>query len=206
MKVYDNPGLVISECQRGVLDPDLAVFPALAEEAARRGILARIEEMARAFRGAGLPVFHCLIEHRQDMAGMIPNSLPSALAIKHRRMLAGTPDVAVPPPLSVAPTDIVSSRATGLTAFYGTDLDAMLRLHGVRTLILTGVSTDMALPGLALEAVNRGYYVVIPEDCTAGTAAAHQFMIDGMLSAVARITTAEQVLARLPGGRDAAGG
>jgi nicotinamidase-related amidase len=204
MIAYDSPGLVISECQCGVLDPDLAVFPALAEEAARRGLLARIQDVAHAFRSAGLPVFQCLIEHRPDMAGMIPNSLPGALAIKHRRMLAGTPDVAVPPPLSVAPSDIVSSRATGLTAFYGTDLDAMLRLHGVRTLVLTGVSTDMALPGLALEAVNRGYYVVIPEDCTAGTPGAHRFMIDGLLSAVARITTAEQVIARIPGGGDTA--
>jgi nicotinamidase-related amidase len=199
MEPYRRPALVISECQRGLLDEGIATIPSLAAEASRRGMLDRIAVLADAFRAAGLPVFHCLIEHRVDMAGMIPNSLPSAVAIKRRRMVVGTPDVEVPEPLSVESSDVVSARATGLSAFYGTDLDAMLRLMRIETLVLTGISTDVAIPGLALEAVNRGYYVVIPDDCVAGTSAeAHRFMIDGSLSALARITTSSRVLESLP--------
>jgi nicotinamidase-related amidase len=95
----------------------------------------------------------------------------------------------------------VSSRATGLTAFYGTDLDATLRLRNVETIVLTGVSTDVAIPGLALEAVNRGYYVRIPADCVAGTSAkSYEFMMGGLLRAIARITDAATVLAELAEG------
>jgi nicotinamidase-related amidase len=193
-----SAALVISECQRGILDPTASVTPALAAQAVERGIVARIAELAGAFRAAGLPVVHCHIAHRPDLAGVRANSLLGALAIKNRTLIAGTPDVLPPPELVPHASDHVSSRATGLTAFYGTDLDATLRLRSVETVVLTGVSTDVAIPGLALEAVNRGYFVRIPADCVAGTSArSHEFMMSGLLPAVARITDAAAVLASL---------
>jgi nicotinamidase-related amidase len=192
-----SAALVISECQRGILDP-AASLPALAAQAAERGIVARIAGLASAFRAAGLPVVHCHIAHRPDLAGVRPNSLLGALAIKNRTLIAGTPDVLPPPELTPHPSDHVSTRTTGITAFYGTDLDAALRLRSVETIVLTGVSTDVAIPGLALEAVNRGYYVRIPADCVAGTSASsYEFMTNGMLSVIARITDAAAVLASL---------
>jgi len=184
-----SAALVISECQQGILGDATSVTPGLARQAAERGIVARIAGLAEAFRAAALPVVHCHIEHRADLAGIRPNSLPAALTIKHRRMIAGTADTLPPPELAPRPEDHVSRRAVGLTAFYGTDLDATLRLRGVDTIVLTGVSTDVAIPGFALEAANRGYYVRIPADCVAGTSAgAHEFMMSGLLPAVSRIT------------------
>jgi nicotinamidase-related amidase len=195
-----SAALVISECQLGILDPAASVMPALAAQAAERGIVARIAELARAFRVAGLPVVHCHIAHRPDLAGVKPNSLLGALAIKKRTLTAGTPATLPPPELAPHPGDHVSGRATGLTAFYGTDLDAALRLRDVETIVLTGVSTDVAIPGLALEAVNRGYYVRIPADCVAGTSThSYEFMMGGLLPAIARITDAAAVLASLAG-------
>jgi nicotinamidase-related amidase len=193
-----SAALVISECQRGILDPAASATPAIAAQAAERGIVARIAELAGAFRAAGLPVVHCHIAHRPDLAGVRPNSLLGALSIKNRTLIDGTPDVLPPPELVPQAGDHVSRRATGLTAFYGTDLDATLRLRSVETIVLTGVSTDVAIPGLALEAVNRGYYVRIPADCVAGTSArSHEFMMSGLLPVLARITDAAAVLASL---------
>src|ERR1700730_15692866 len=186
-----SAALVISECQRGILDLTASVTPALAAQAAERGIVARIAELAGAFRAAGLPVVHCHIAHRPDLAGVRANSLLGALAIKNRTLIAGTQDVLPPPELVPHASDHVSSRATGLTAFYGTDLDATLRLLPVETVVLTGVSTDVAIPGLALEAVNRGSYVRIPAHSAAGTSArSHEFMMSGRVPAVPRATAA----------------
>ncbi|HVW41720.1 MAG TPA: cysteine hydrolase [Amycolatopsis sp.] len=187
--------LVISECQQGVLDPGTSVVPQLAAQAAERGIVPRIAALAKAFRAAGLPVLHCHMAHRADLAGVKANSLLGALTLKHHRLIAGTPDALAPPELTPEPGDHVSLRTTGLTAFYGTDLDAVLRLRGVETIVLTGVSTDVAIPGFALEAVNRGYYVRIPADCVAGSSAgSHEHMMGGLLPAVARITDSDAVL------------
>ncbi|MGD0699005.1 MAG: cysteine hydrolase [Trebonia sp.] len=193
-----SAALVISECQRGILDPAASGLPALAAQAAERGIVARIALLASAFRAAGLPVVHCHIAHRPDLAGLKPNSLLGTLAIKNHTMIAGTPDALPPPELAPHPGDHVSCRTTGITAFYGTDLDATLRLRSVETIVLTGVSTDVAIPGLAIEAVNRGYYVRIPADCVAGSSdQSYQFMMGGLLPIVARITDADAVLASL---------
>jgi nicotinamidase-related amidase len=198
-----NAALVISECQQGLLDPADSLTPGLAAQAAERGIVDRIAALAAAFRVAGLPVVHCLIEHRSDLAGIKRNSLLGALAIKRRRLIVGTPDVLPPPALAPQSADHVSRRTVGLTAFYGTDLDATLRLRDVDTIVLTGVSTDVAIPGFTLEAVNRGYYVRIPTDCVAGTSAeSHAAMMAGLLPAISRLTDAAAVLTELGGGSD----
>jgi nicotinamidase-related amidase len=193
-----SAALVISECQRGILDPAASGLPALAAQAAERGAVARIAALASAFRSVGLPVVHCHIAHRPDLAGVKPNSLLGALAVRNRTMIAGTPDALPTPELAPQPGDHVSCRTTGITAFYGTDLDAILRLRSVETIVLTGVSTDVAIPGLAIEAVNRGYYVRIPADCVAGSSSqSYEFMLSGLLPIVARITDADAVLASL---------
>jgi nicotinamidase-related amidase len=96
-----------------------------------------------------------------------------------RGNLAGTETAALAGPLALDPRDIVIARTHGLTPFHGTDLDPILRSLGVTTVILNGVSTDVALTGGAIEAVNRGYQVVLPTDCTAGSSPeAHRRRID----------------------------
>lgn len=190
--------LVISECQRGIVDPESSMLPGLAEQVAARGVIQRIAALAQAFRDAGRPVVYCTIAHRPDGRGLVANSLVGAVAIKHRRMVAGTPDVELPAALAPQPGDFVSTRAAGVTAWYGTDLDALVRIERIEVLVLTGVSTDLAIPGLAMGAVDRGYYAVLAEDCTAGTTAdSHAAMVGGTLSALCRVVPSESLLALL---------
>ncbi|MBM7368826.1 cysteine hydrolase [Gordonia hydrophobica] len=199
MPKFAAPALVISECQQGLLHPPAGAFSALSTQAADRDIVGRTAQLARTFRARSLPVVHCVIAHRPDQMGMLPNSYLGKLAIRDHLMIEGSPDVAIPAELGPEPTDLVSTRATGLTAFYGTNLDAMLRLQRVQTLVLAGISTDVALPGLALEAVNRGYDVVLAEDCTAGSSAGgHDFMVKNMLGMLTRVMPAAEVIPRLP--------
>jgi ureidoacrylate peracid hydrolase len=52
-------------------------------------------------------------------------------------------------------------------AFHNTDLDTILRVHGVRTVVLTGVATNACVETTAREAFVRDYYVVFTADGTA---------------------------------------
>ena len=71
-------------------------------------------------------------------------------------MLRGTPDVEPMEGLVPEPSDYVSVRRSGLGMWYGTDLDATLRDLGVATVVLSGVSTNLALfAGAGFEAVAR---------------------------------------------------
>lgn len=53
------------------------------------------------------------------------------------------------------------------SAFYNTDLDTILRSNGIRTVVLTGVVTNVCVETSAREAFVRDYYVVVASDGTA---------------------------------------
>jgi nicotinamidase-related amidase len=53
------------------------------------------------------------------------------------------------------------------SAFHGTDLEIILRSHGVRTVVLTGVSTHVCVETAAREAFVRDFYTVVVADGSA---------------------------------------
>jgi ureidoacrylate peracid hydrolase len=53
------------------------------------------------------------------------------------------------------------------SAFHNTDLDSILRSHGIRTIVLTGVATNVCVETTAREGFVRDYYVVFTADGTA---------------------------------------
>jgi len=201
--IHGRAALIINECQRGVVERGMSEFAGLADEVARRGILPRIAALAGRFRDAGLPVLHAPIAHRPDFADVLPNTLISVLARKHRKLVAGSEEAAFVEGLAPQPGDFVVERSSGMIAFQGTALDAILRRLDVRTVVLAGVSTNVAIAGCALAASDMGYHVVIPEDCIAGAdAATHAVIVREQLRMIARIVSAEDLAAMLqtPGG------
>jgi ureidoacrylate peracid hydrolase len=52
-------------------------------------------------------------------------------------------------------------------SFEGTDLDLVLRSRGIRTLIMTGVATNVCVETTAREGFLKDYYIVFTSDCTA---------------------------------------
>ena len=53
------------------------------------------------------------------------------------------------------------------SAFHNTDLDTVLRAHGIRTIVFAGVATNVCVETTAREAFVRDYYVVLLDDGTA---------------------------------------
>ena len=78
----------------------------------------------------------------------------------------------------------------------GTDLDPILRNLGVNALVVAGVSVNVAIPNLVMDAVNHGYRVVVPRDAVAGVPAAYaEQVLDNTLSLIAELVTTEDVIA-----------
>jgi nicotinamidase-related amidase len=62
-----------------------------------------------------------------------------------------------------------------LSAFSGSDLDARLRARGIADIVVMGVATGFAVSGTVWSAIDRGYSVILLEDCcTAGSEEAHE--------------------------------
>jgi nicotinamidase-related amidase len=76
-----------------------------------------------------------------------------------------------------------------VNAFFGTDLDKILKDNGIDTILLGGVATDLVVQTTARDGHDRDYAVVVLEDmCAADSPEKHQAVID-MLGAVARVDT-----------------
>lgn len=54
------------------------------------------------------------------------------------------------------------------SAFIGTQFDTLLRQRGISTLVLVGVATHVCVGTTAQDAFQRGFYVVLCSDLTAG--------------------------------------
>lgn len=186
--------MLTMELQRGVVG-DRASIPELAWVVAERGVLAAAGRLAGAARDAGVPVVHCTAEFRPDRAGSATNApLLAVMAKRTDHLLVGSPEAEVVPELGPDPRDLVVPRLTGVSPFTGTSLDVVLRNLGVRTVVATGVSVNLAILGLAIEAVNLGYRVVVATDAVAGTPAQYaDAVLDGTIALLATRLTVDRI-------------
>src|SRR5665213_2782148 len=170
--VGDRRAAVLTmEIQRGVVG-DLSSFPELAHEVERVGVVRHSARLLSAARRAGVPVVHCTAGFRSDRLGSPVNApLMTAVLRRPEHLLEETAAVELIAALGAEPTDLVSHRRHGVSPFVGTTLDPTLRALGVSTVVATGVSVNLGIIGLAVEAVDLGYRVVVATDAVAGVPA-----------------------------------
>lgn len=162
-----HTAVLTMELQRGVMG-DLAMIPDLRDEVLAVGMLDHLGALLTAARVAGARVVHCTAEFRADRAGSGTNAPMLRASAKGTSLITGTPSAELVPELAQQPSDLVVPRLHGMTPFTGTALDALLRNLGVTTVVATGVSLNVGVVGMAVEAVGLGYEVVVPPDAVAG--------------------------------------
>jgi biuret amidohydrolase len=101
----------------------------------------------------------------------------------------------VVPEIGVADTDLVLTRMHGIGPMGGTDLDPVLRNLGVRTLVCVGVSLNVGIPNLVMDAVNAGYSGVLPRDAVAGGPADYgEAVLDNTLALLATLVRTDELV------------
>jgi ureidoacrylate peracid hydrolase len=67
------------------------------------------------------------------------------------------------------------------SAFFGTELDRLLRFRGIKTLIMTGVATNTCVESTLRDGFFLGYYIILVEDCcTSAARHLHQGTLDNV--------------------------
>ena len=98
-------------------------------------------------------------------------------------------------PELLAPTDLVLPRHHGLFPTLDSELLPVLKGLGVRTIVLAGVSLNLALPHTAGHATQAGFHLVVPRDAVGGTPSYYaKQVLDNTIAVLGRITTVDELI------------
>ena len=166
---HPKPAVVAIDLHRGHLDMAVATMPTTPEVAAR--IIAANKRLFEWCRGNEIPVIHQLTGYR-DTSEIRANPFwrtraedPAATRRNvMRHNIIGEPGCTVMPQLLDAGDFIVNTKKR-YDCFLGTDLDFLLRSHGINTLLITGVNTNSCVLATTAAANVRDYAAIVVEDC-----------------------------------------
>lgn len=181
---FGSSALILLDVQVGVVS-SLPPFE-------REKVLGNLTRAITAARAVGVPVIHVIVSYRRNYPDASPrNSLMNRVR-KAGRLLEGTPDVRICPEIEVLPEDvIVTKRRT--SAFFGTDLEIILRTANIDTLFLAGVSSLMTVESTARDAFDRDFHLFVLGDCCSDRdVGAHETALTILLPRVSTVCTTEE--------------
>ncbi|WP_200478023.1 cysteine hydrolase family protein [Azospirillum brasilense] len=195
-----KPAVIAIDLHRGHLDPAVATMPLAADRAA-----VVVEANRRFFdgcRAAGIPIVHLVTTYR-DADEIRSNPFwrtradnPTATRKNvERHNIEGMPGCRIMPQLHADGDWIVNTKKR-YDCFVASDLDFMLRRHGINTLLITGVNTNSCVLATTVRANVMDYAAVCIEDCvdTMDGPAAHEAALTCVRAAFGWVMTGDEAL------------
>ncbi|MAS33823.1 MAG: isochorismatase [Anaerolineaceae bacterium] len=170
----EKTALLIIDMQRDFLEPG-GFGEMLGNDVSQlRTTIEPIREVLERFRQQQLLVIHTREGHRPDLTDL-PASKRSRgnlscgigdVGPMGRILVRGEAGHAIIDELQPLPNEPVIDKP-GKGSFYATDLQTILQNHGITSLIVTGVTTEVCVHTTVREANDRGYECLVLTDCVA---------------------------------------
>ena len=179
------------ECQNGVLGPE-SVLPALASDSSN--LVANVRRLVEAARLFGARVVHATYEGNFGGRPTGTARLWRLLGPATEHWAPGSDETAVVPDL-LDPRDLVLPRHHGLFPTLDSELLPVLKGLGVNTIVLAGVSLNLAITHTAGHLTQAGFDLVVPRDGVGGTPADYaEQVLKNTISVLGRLTTVDQLI------------
>jgi nicotinamidase-related amidase len=168
----------------------------LAAQVKKRDVIAKLQAVMAAARVHHVPILY--INFCLKPGFPRPNTLLHRRSQREPTLVEGTWGVQIHDALAARPEDFVLERTVGIDGSYGTQLYPVLRQLKRTTMVMAGVSTNLAVEGIVRASVNRGFDTVVIEDCCASYPDEwHRFSIENILPLIATVTTSDTVIRAL---------
>ena len=169
MAIKINPktsALIIQDLQNDVIIEGGAFTDSGAPKHAKaQNVVANVKALAEAARKAGMAVIHVHFVVEPGAPGLQLNA-PLFRGIKDAKaMQRGTWGVKPAKGLEPKKGDIVVEKMR-MNAFHGTNLETILKAHGIDTLVISGAWTYFSIEHTARHAADSGYRAVVVTDGT----------------------------------------
>ena len=163
------------------------------DHARREPMVRAIDELVAAVRERSHPVIWVRQEFEPDLSDAFPEMRSKRIWVT----IKGTEGCQLLPELAVAPTDpvIVKKR---YSAFFGTELDDLLKALGPDSLILAGINTHACIRTTAIDAYQRDWPVILAADSIDSyDREHHEVSLRYMKDKIASVWTNAEIRARL---------
>jgi nicotinamidase-related amidase len=139
-----------------VIDMQEDFFRQPAIVALRPALVASTNELSRAFRARGLPVIWVVSEFAADLSDSLLEARRRGIGVA----IAGTPGAAILRELVREPSDAIVIKKR-YSAFFETDLAALLGRDPPGVLVMSGVNTHACVRTSVIDAYQRDHQVVM---------------------------------------------
>jgi nicotinamidase-related amidase len=179
----DRPALLVIDLVNAFTDPESNLGSDVS------GVLDATADLLAAFREYDLPRYFTTVAYEESYgdAGVFIEKVPAL-----RDLRLGTASVEVDDRVAPVGDERVVLKKYA-SAFFGTDLSTELVTDGVDTLVLCGVTTSGCIRATAVDGMQHGYRVVVPEEAVGdraeGPHRANLFDIDAKYGDVVDVAT-----------------
>ncbi|TVS84747.1 isochorismatase family protein [Mycobacterium helveticum] len=187
----ETTAVICVECQNGVLGPE-SVLPALAADSSE--LVSSVRRLLDSARQFGARVVHATYEGSLGGQPTGTARIWRALGPATAQWAPGSAATTVLPEL-LAPTDLVLPRHHGLFPTLDSELLPVLKGLGVSTIVLAGVSLNLAITHTAGHVTQAGFDLIVPRDAVGGTPQDYaQQVLDNTIAVLGRLTTVDQLI------------
>jgi nicotinamidase-related amidase len=203
----ETSALLLVDMVRAYLDPALAHHPVDAAWAAR--IVATTEKLLGAVRRLGIPpLFVTNCSRKPGPLGLVDRRNPfwmwqagrpipgSTFKRDVGRIVEGAPVAEVHPAIRPLEGELIVNKRR-YSAFFGTDLESILKGLGTKSLFVIGVNTNNCVLATCFAAQDRDYQVFVLEDCCGSMNGLdyHELALKQIKASIGWILTSEQFMA-----------
>jgi nicotinamidase-related amidase len=164
----DSTALVVIDMQRDFLQPG-GFGESLGNDVSQlRRTIEPLAAFLATWRAAGLPVIHTREGHLPDLSDCPPAKLARGkigeMGAFGRILIRGEYGHDIIDELQPIDGESVVDKP-GKGAFYATELQELLEKDGIKSLLVTGVTTEVCVHTTVREANDRGYECLVLADC-----------------------------------------